>query len=102
MTTSPDYSRFVEEDARLVILRELYSQTNGRLNDGVLLHVLDAFGHSRSRDWVRTQLRKMADLGAVQIQEANNSLIAAITEAGVDHVLRRGRIEGIKQPSLGR
>ncbi|WP_437871309.1 VpaChn25_0724 family phage protein [Methylorubrum extorquens] len=99
--SAKSFTKFAEEDARLVVLRELYQQTNGRLNDGVLTEVLSAFGHDRSREWVRTQLHKMQDLGAIQVTEAGSSLIVAITKAGVDHVLRRGRIEGIKQPALG-
>ena len=98
---SSNFTRHVEEDARLIILRELHVQSDGRLNDGVLWHVLESFGHNRSREWVRTQLHKMAELGAVVLTEAGSVLIAQITRAGVDHVLRRSKIEGIKQPSLG-
>lgn len=99
MTTS--FQRHIEEDARLVVLKELAIEGNGRLNDGVLSDVLNAYGHSRSRAWVRTQLRAMEELGAIRVTEAGTVLIAQITQAGVDHVLRRGRIEGIKQPALG-
>ncbi|KQO53084.1 VpaChn25_0724 family phage protein [Methylobacterium sp. Leaf85] len=99
--TTASFSRHVEEDARLIILRELYIQSNGSLHDGLLETVLQSFGHNRSRDWVKTQIRKMEELGAVRATEAGSVLIAQITAAGVDHVLRRGRIEGIKQPSLG-
>ncbi|WP_264047513.1 VpaChn25_0724 family phage protein [Methylobacterium flocculans] len=98
---STTFSRHVEEDARLIILRELHVQSDGRLNDGVLCHVLESFGHNRSREWVRTQIHKMAELGAVATTEAGSVVVAQITRAGVDHVLRRSKIEGIKQPSLG-
>lgn len=98
---NPSYNRHVEGDARLVILTELYRQPAGRLNETVLVHVLQTFGHDRSRDWVRTQLNKMAELGAVVNTEAGTVMIAQITKAGVDHILRHAKIEGIKQPSLG-
>lgn len=96
-----DYSAFVTEDARLVVLKELAKQTNGTLNETLLLHVLDRFGHMRTREWLRTQLRAMADLGAITISEAGSVMIAAISRGGMDHIERRSIIEGIARPSPG-
>ena len=95
----PDYSQFVTEDGRLVILRELSNQPGYRLNESVLTKVLDVFGHRRSREWVRTQLRKMQELGAVTIKDDHGIMVATITRAGMDHVERRSVIEGILEPS---
>lgn len=99
--SKPDFSRHMEEDARLVILKELASQTNYSLNDTILHSVVEAFGHNRSRDWVRTQIRKLQDVGAVNIAEAGTVLIATVTQAGIDHVLRRTILEGVARPSAG-
>ncbi len=99
--TRPNFNKHMEEDARLVMLKELAAQTNYSLNDKILQAVVEAFGHNRSRDWVKTQLRAMADLGAVTLTEAGTSLIATITDAGLDHLLRRRVIEGIARPSAG-
>lgn len=96
-----DFSRHMEEDARLVMLKELASQTNYTLNETILHSVIEAFGHNRSRDWLRTQLRKMEELGAIRLTPAGSVLIAAISPAGIDHVLRRSVIEGIARPSAG-
>lgn len=93
------YEEVSRNDARLVILRELVKQTDGRLNETILLAVLDQFGHRRSRDWLRTQLRALAELGAVVIREAGSVMVAQITRLGVDHVERRAVIEGIARPS---
>lgn len=89
----------IAADARLCILKELAQQTDGRLNDKTLQMVLDAFGISRSRDYVRTQLRALAELGAVRISEAGTVMIAALTKVGRDHVERRSIIEGVARPS---
>ena len=89
------------KDARLVILRELAKQTDGRLNETLLAHALDTFGHRRSRDWLRTQLRQMAEVGAIRIDEAGPILVATLTVGGQNHLERRMIIEGIAQPSLG-
>ena len=95
------FTQFTTEDARLRVLAELYVQTDGSLNDIVLHEVLSSFGHHKPREWVRTLLRDMEDLEAIQLKEAGTVLIATITKAGVDHVLRRRQIEGIKQPAVG-
>jgi hypothetical protein len=94
-----DFDNYLTADARLVILRELNQQTDGRLNEALLTKTLDAFGHNRSREWVRTQLRKLAELGAVKVTEVGNIMVAAITRNGVDHVERRTIIEGVARPS---
>jgi hypothetical protein len=96
-----DYGDFLTKDARLVILKELTRWPAGRLNEVVITGVLDAFGYRRSREWVRTQLTKLAELGAVTISEAGSVLVAEITRAGVDHVERRSVIDGIARPSPG-
>lgn len=96
------YEDFVASDARLIILRELAGQTGGTLNETLIVKVLDTFGHRRSREWVRTQMRKLAELGAVRLTEAGTVLIAEITGAGVDHVERRAVIDGVAKPSPGR
>lgn len=93
------YQEHLVEDARLVILRELAAQLDGRLNEALMQRALDAFGHNRSREWVRTQLRFLGDLGAVRLAEAGSVLIASITRTGLDHVQRRSVLEGVARPS---
>ncbi|MER8990429.1 hypothetical protein [Mesorhizobium sp. M0678] len=94
-----DFDAYLTYDARLIVLRELNRQTDGRLNEVLLTKTLDTFGHNRSREWVRTQLRKLAELGAVKLTEAGSVMVAAITRSGVDHVERRAIIEGVARPS---
>lgn len=96
-----DFAAYSERDARLIVLRELAKQTDGRLNETLLTHVLQSLGHNRSREWVRTQLRKMDELGAVKIWAVGEFLVAEITAAGLDHLERRSVIEGIAKPPLG-
>ena len=86
-------------DARLIILRGLAEQPDGRMNETLLTKLLETFGHYRSREWVRTQLHKLRELGAVKLIEAGSVLVASITRAGLDHVERRSYIEGVDRPS---
>ncbi|TBB53411.1 hypothetical protein ELH44_06890 [Rhizobium ruizarguesonis] len=96
-----DFNEFLTQDARLVILRALTEQPDGRLNESLLSQVLDVYAHHRSREWIRQQLRYLADLGSVKITEVGPIMIAAITRLGVDHVERRTELEGVKRPSIG-
>lgn len=96
-----NFDAYLTEDARLVILKALAKETNATLNEAILTKVLDTFGHNRSREWVRTQILKLNELGAVRVTEAGTVVIATLTQAGLDHVQRRTTIAGIALPSLG-
>ena len=85
-------------DARLYILKELAKQVDGRLSELLLRRTLDLYGIRRDRDWVRTQLRKLESLGAIELQEAGEVLVARISPAGRDHVDERSIIEGVTRP----
>lgn len=86
-------------DARLEILRELMRQIDGQLNELLIRRTLDMYGIRRDRDWIATQLRKLALLGAIEITPAGELLIAKITRNGRDHVEERAIIAGITRPS---
>lgn len=94
------FEAFLAEDARLVILKALAQEQNNTLNEAILTKVLETFGHTRSREWVRTQILKLQELGAVKTMEAGSVVIASLTQAGLDHVERRSTISGIARPSL--
>lgn len=98
---SGEFDEYLTEDARLTILKALAGETNVTLNETILTKVLETFGHKRSRDWVRTQILKLAELGAVQTMQAGTVVIATLTQAGLDHVERRSVVSGVARPSLG-
>lgn len=93
------YQDLVAADARLCMLKELGAQVDGRSNEVLLQHVLDAFGITKSRDWVRTQLRAMDELDAVKVTEMGSVFVVALTKKGRAHLDRREIIEGISRPS---
>lgn len=92
-------ARIISEEARLVILRELAEQPNYSLSETLLQPVLETFGVSRSREWIREELRRLADLGAVRLADAGSVVIATATAKGLDHAAGRLVIEGVKRPS---
>ncbi|MBP0439448.1 hypothetical protein [Tianweitania sediminis] len=85
----------LNEEARLAILGELNKQSDGRLNETLLDRALAVQGYSRSREWLRTQLRKLEELDAIHITVAGDLLIAGITRAGLEHYEKRSNIDGI-------
>src|SRR4051794_21562037 len=89
----------IREDARLIILRELHAQSNYALNDSLLREVLEGFGISKTRPWVREELNYLREVGAVSLSIAGSVTVAQLLPKGVEHVERRQLIEGVKRPS---
>lgn len=89
----------IAADARLLILKELARQVDGRLSDLLIRRVLDAYGIKRDRDWIVTQLRKLESLGAIDLMPAGEALVALLTRAGRDHIEERSVIEGVTRPA---
>jgi len=102
MSLSEQYRRDDELNARLTILKAVHEEQDHQLNDILIQKRLDLFGHRKSKDWVRTQIRTMADLGVFTLREVGTAMVAEITETGVDHVERRTVVEGIARPGAGR
>lgn len=89
----------IAADARLIVLRELVQQVDGRLSEQMLRRALDVYGIRRDRDWLRTQLRKLDALGAIELRSAGEVLIAHVLRVGRDHVDERALIEGVSRPA---
>lgn len=98
MSFQSDLNKRIAADARLEILRQLARQNDGRLNDILLQAQLDAIGFRRGRDWVKTQVSALADLGAVSVIEAGTIIIARIERPGRDHIEERSVLSGVTRP----
>jgi len=103
MSPGPNFATNLAEavarEVRLKILRVLAQQTDGRLSDIMFKQYLDIYGYRRDRDWIRTQMRKLADLGAISLQESDEVMFARIEPAGRSHIEERSVIEGIMRPA---
>ncbi|MBA4222214.1 hypothetical protein [Bosea vestrisii] len=93
------FDTLVRQEARLIILRALEEQPDGRLNSELLRVTLDSFGISKSRDWVHDELNWLVSMAAITVVTAGTVRVAQLTAKGSDHVHRRLVIEGIKRPS---
>lgn len=88
------------QHARLIILRDLAEQPDGRWNSALLREDLELrWAINHTRDWVHEELTYLADLGAVELLKMGSVLVATITQKGFDHVERRAVITGVKRPS---
>jgi hypothetical protein len=92
--------RIIREEARLIILKALAAEVNNRLNSELLRLSLESFGIARTRNWVHAELGFLEDVGAVKMTEASTVKIAALTQRGMDHVMRTLVIDGVKRPSI--
>lgn len=91
--------RILREEARLVLLRALEEQPDGRLNSELLRQTLELYGITKSREWVHDELNWLGQMGAVSVVVAGSVRVASLTSKGADHVARRVVIEGVKRPS---
>ncbi|NNJ15466.1 MULTISPECIES: VpaChn25_0724 family phage protein [Pseudomonas] len=92
------YAEFLRQDMRLVILRLLAEMPAYRANSSVLNAALDNYGHSVSRDQVKTELHWLSEQGAVALEDIGPVLVACLTERGQDIAAGRARVPGIKRP----
>jgi hypothetical protein len=92
------FSDIVTTDIRLVILRELRDTSGYRSNESVLQAVVEKFGHSCSRDCVRTQLFWLNEQGLVTLDDPG-VLVATLTQRGADVAAGSATVPGVKRPS---
>ncbi len=100
MTLAIDYDRMQQEEARLIILKELAIQPNESLSSSMMEPALNRFAIWRERPWIHLQLDHMALVGAIVLVSAGSVRIATLTAAGKRHLARQEFLEGIKVPSI--
>lgn len=102
MSLSDAYRRDELLNARLTMLKAVYEEDDHHLNDRLIQLKLKYFGHRKSPNWVRAQMRVLEDLGVFIIHEQGEALIAEITEAGVCHCERSAFVDDIARPRARR
>lgn len=63
------------EDMRLVVLRTLSEMSSYRLNSSALHSFITRYGHSFSRDQLRTELHWLAEQGLIVIEEISKTCL---------------------------
>lgn len=92
------YSDYLRQDQRLVILRILSEMPGYRANSSVLFNVLGEYGHSPSRDQVKTEIHWLGEQGLLTFEDLSGLLIAKITERGLDVTQANIVVPGVKKP----
>lgn len=95
------YSEFLREDQRLVLLRLLAEMPAYRSNSTVLMNAMHQWGHDMSRDQVKTELNWLAEQGLLTVEDLQAVLVVTLTERGADVAAGRARQPGIKRPGPG-
>lgn len=96
--TKKAFADYLREDQRLVILRVLSDLPSYRANSSVLYNLLGTFGHSPSRDQVKSHLRWLEEQDLVEIDDVSDLLIATLTGRGQDVAGGRVIVDGVKRP----
>lgn len=100
MTPIEGYKDWVDENIRLIILKELASQDDATLNSYIIGKVLETFSYKKTPDFIRNQLLWLEkQAGAVRTQIVGSEMVATLTKAGRWHVERRHLLSGIQNPS---
>jgi hypothetical protein len=92
------FADYLRKDVRLVSLRILAEMPGYRANSSVLSNLLDQFGHSVTRDQVKTDLRWLQEQGLVSIEDASSVLVATLQERGQDVASGRAVVDGVARP----
>lgn len=95
------YKDYIAEDRRLVILKLLLEDAGGSHNHAVLQSALKTWGHTVSRDVVKTDLAWLAEQGLVVVQKVGDAdayHVATITDRGCDVACGAATVPGIKRP----
>lgn len=92
------FAEYLRKDVRLVSLRVLAETPGFRANSSVLANLLHQFGHSVTRDQVKTELRWLEEQGLVKLEEAGSVLVATLQERGQDVADGRAMVDGVARP----
>jgi len=87
------YTERFAEDRRLVILRVLAKCPEYTANEFVLQSEIRGYGHSVSRDLLRTDLAWLAEQGLVTVDRVNTTHVVRMTG--------RATVPGVKRPLPG-
>ena len=93
-----NYAQVLTEDRRLVILRALAELPSYKSNSSILCTLLERWGHSPSRDQVKSDLRWLEEQLLLTAEEVGSVLLATLSERGADVAAGRALVPGVKRP----
>jgi hypothetical protein len=95
------FSELVTADIRRSLLLALAGDAGYSHNEAVLQSALDYYGHSVSRDRIRTELTWLEEQGLITLRDAAGYMVATLTGRGGDVAAGRVIVPGVKRPGPG-
>ncbi len=95
------FSRLLEEDRRLAILRLLRDSIEYKANEFLLQEALDRLGHAVSADRLRADLAWLAEQGLAEIDVVGEVQVPRLLGRGLDVAAGRVTHPGVKRPRPG-
>lgn len=93
-------SSAVDQEARLIILRELKDQPGHSMTSTAMRRtLLEAWLIDRPREWVEDQFEWMAAREVVRLTRAGSIKIATLMDRGRQHLALRSYVSGIESPT---
>jgi len=92
------YRDILDENQRLCILLALEEMPVYQANDSILHTVLERYGHSLSRDQVRTHISWLQEQGLLTVDMVSRTQVATLTGRGIDVARGRAFLPGVKRP----
>lgn len=92
-----DYAEHLSQHRRLTILKLLH-KANSRVNDSVLMSLINSVGVPTERANVRDDMRFLEKLQLITIKEENGLLLGMITTRGRSVALGDLVVDGVQQP----
>lgn len=90
----------IEQEARLIILRELRVQPNQSITSTAMRRtLLESWLIDRPREWVEDQFDWLAAREVVRLTPAGSIKIATLLDRGRQHLALRTFVSGIESPS---
>ncbi|MFN3319950.1 MAG: hypothetical protein ACK43M_14470 [Allorhizobium sp.] len=90
----------MEEEARLVILKELAKEDNKAMSSSRMqTYLLTRFLIDKPREWVEAQYQYLKDMKAVSILPLDSVKLARLEERGEHHLAGLVRIPGVMPTS---
>ena len=93
-----NYLEHLAEHWRITILRVLAVAPGYRANDSVLHQAVERYGHTLSRDQVKTALNWLAEQSLVETETLDGVVVATLTARGGDVAAGRATVPGVQKP----
>ncbi|MFH1027688.1 MAG: ArsR family transcriptional regulator [Pseudomonadota bacterium] len=94
-----DFRELQKGNQRLIILRALERDLGYSANESIINNILVGFGHTCSRDCVRTHLAWLHEQGLLAVKDVSGYMVATITQRGADVACGRAVVPGVDRPS---